>query len=474
MFLFPAIRSSRLCPSLVQGLSSDRASDFAQAILTTDQGPKMSHARVRLGSGRTATVMAIAKGAGMIHPNMATTLGFVMTDAVVSRAHLHRLLKRSADRTFNRISVDGDTSTNDTLLALASGALGGAPVPVRGALSDRFERALTGVLEDVAKMIVADGEGAQHLVKIEVVGAESEKAATAVARTIATSQLVKTAIHGCDPNWGRILGAAGRAGVAVDSSIMTVHVGGVCVYRRGRPLSVEKEASAAMKQTEYTVRVRLGSGELPPIIGLVIWVTNTCASTRNTVPSFNRKVAGEMVASLHLGVTRSFLSMATLCVLLCFSPALATASSIPCQVDGSLEEAAIEVLASERPVGAAELVDIVRRAGSGVPSVRGLRLMADDRVLISEWVRQTAEELEAPVVCGVARDGDGVLVLAGARLGSLRIDTRPELRVQVSLDEQVHSPHLVIRDGGGEMIRLGLSEDEIESGLPCRTDCVLR
>ena len=172
-----------------------------------------------------------------------------------------------------------------------------------------------------------------------------------------------------------------------------------------------------------------------------------------------------MVASLHLGVTRSFLSMATLCVLLCFSPALATASSIPCQVDGSLEEAAIEVLASERPVGAAELVDIVRRAGSGVPSVRGLRLMADDRVLISEWVRQTAEELEAPVVCGVARDEDGVLVLAGARLGSLRIDTRPELRVQVSLDEQVHSPHLVIRDGGGEMIRLGLSEDEIESGI---------
>lgn len=248
-------------PALVQGLSEDCAADFAQAILTTDQGPKVSHTRVRLGAGRVATIMAIAKGAGMIHPNMATTLGFVLTDAAVSRAHLRRILKRAADRTFNRISVDGDTSTNDTLLALASGALGGAPVPVRGALSDRFERALTGTLEDVAKMIVSDGEGAQHLVKIEVVGAESVRAATAVARTIATSQLVKTAIHGCDPNWGRILGAAGRAGVPVDSDVMTVHVGGVCVFRRGRPLAVDKEASAAMKQPEYTVRVRLGSGE---------------------------------------------------------------------------------------------------------------------------------------------------------------------------------------------------------------------
>jgi glutamate N-acetyltransferase/amino-acid N-acetyltransferase len=196
----------------------------------------------------------------MIHPNMATTLGFVMTDAALSRAHLHRVLKRASDRTFNRISVDGDTSTNDSLIALASGALGGPAVPVRGQITDRFEKALTGVLEDVAKMIVSDGEGAERLVKVEVVGASSEKVATAVARTIATSQLVKTAIHGCDPNWGRILGAAGRAGVPVDSDLVTIHVGGVCVFRRGRPLSVEQEASAAMSSAEYKIRVRLGSG----------------------------------------------------------------------------------------------------------------------------------------------------------------------------------------------------------------------
>ena len=247
-------------PRLVKALSEDGAGAFANAILTTDRGPKVAHTRVKLGSGRTATILAVAKGAGMIHPNMATTLGFVMTDAALSRAHLHRVLKRASDRTFNRISVDGDTSTNDSLIALASGALGGPAVPVRGQITDRFEKALTGVLEDVAKMIVSDGEGAERLVKVEVVGASSEKVATAVARTIATSQLVKTAIHGCDPNWGRILGAAGRAGVPVDSDLVTIHVGGVCVFRRGRPLSVEQEASAAMSSAEYKIRVRLGSG----------------------------------------------------------------------------------------------------------------------------------------------------------------------------------------------------------------------
>jgi len=261
--LLPGERVVGGIPQLVRSLGPDGADAFARSILTTDRGPKLAWRRVSLGGGRRATVLAIAKGAGMIHPDMATTLAFVLTDAPVSRSALKRLLRTATDETFNRITVDDDTSTNDTILALASGAVGGPQLPGSGRVRERFARAFTDVLEDVAKLIVADGEGAERLVKIVVRGALNDKAALRVARTVATSQLVKTAIHGRDPNWGRLLAAAGRSGVSIDERRVNIRVGGVPVYSRGRPVgeAAEVPAATAMDQAEYAIELRLGAGE---------------------------------------------------------------------------------------------------------------------------------------------------------------------------------------------------------------------
>ncbi|MCA9529977.1 MAG: bifunctional glutamate N-acetyltransferase/amino-acid acetyltransferase ArgJ [Myxococcales bacterium] len=249
-------------PRLVDALDEGGAAAFADAILTTDRGPKLACARFRVGR-RDATVLAIAKGAGMIHPNMATTLGFVLTDAPVGAPVLRKALRSATEQTFNRVSVDGDTSTNDTVVAMASGALGGASISADSASARRLEGALTEALSAVALMIVADGEGAEHLVRIEVARAPNDPGALRVARAIATSLLVKTALHGCDPNWGRIVAAAGRAGVRFDPSKVRVRIGDVTVFARGLPVrddAVEREAAAVMKRAEYTVRVDLGAG----------------------------------------------------------------------------------------------------------------------------------------------------------------------------------------------------------------------
>lgn len=249
-------------PALVASLAVDGADAFATAILTTDRGQKTAHRRVRLPGG-TVTVLGVCKGAGMIHPNMATTLGFVLTDAKVSPAYLRGVLRRAADATFNRISVDGDTSTNDTLVLMASGASKAEPLSARAEGADRFEAAVRDVLEDLAVQIVADGEGAEHAVKVDVQGAKNAADALAVARTIATSPLVKTALHGCDPNWGRIVAAAGRAGARFDPAKVDVKIGAVAVFRQGRPVMTaasEAKASAVMKGARYTITVSLGAG----------------------------------------------------------------------------------------------------------------------------------------------------------------------------------------------------------------------
>jgi len=194
----PAVR--RGIDAASQALRPEGWDDFSRAILTTDKGPKLATAR----AGR-AIVHGCAKGAGMIAPNMATTLAFVATDAKIAAPSLRRLLKRTADRTVNCAIVDGDTSTNDSLFLLASGRVAVAEKALAAALDE--------VLGSLATQLVRDGEGATHVVRIEVEGARSQTAATRVARTIATSPLVKTAIAGADPNWGRILCAAGNAGV---------------------------------------------------------------------------------------------------------------------------------------------------------------------------------------------------------------------------------------------------------------------
>ncbi len=240
-----------------------RADHFAKAILTTDRGIKV--ARVEFPRGqKKVRVLAIAKGAGMIHPNMATTLAFVVTDAHIAPALLKSILKESTELTFNRISVDGDTSTNDSIMLLDSGRSGKEVTSRKSPVAREFAKALQDVLKAVALDIVRDGEGAEHVAKICITGASSNSAALKIARTIATSPLVKTALHGCDPNWGRLLAAAGRAGARIDDAKCCVWVGEELLFERGENRmtpSVDRRATKVMKSDEYDIRVDLGLGE---------------------------------------------------------------------------------------------------------------------------------------------------------------------------------------------------------------------
>jgi glutamate N-acetyltransferase/amino-acid N-acetyltransferase len=247
--------------ALVADLSPEHALHFADAICTTDRWRKVSDARARIG-GAEITALCIAKGAGMIHPNMATTLVFLLTDARVSAPVLDRALRAATECTMNAVSVDGDTSTNDMLLAMASGAAPGAR-EVRSAADVRaLTQLFTEVLEPIAKSIAADGEGAEHLVTIEVSGASSMEGAQTIARTIATSPLVKTAFYGKDPNWGRILAAAGRAGVKFDPSKASITIGGIEIVRDGMAVGgdAEKRVHQVMCGPAYTVHVSVGRG----------------------------------------------------------------------------------------------------------------------------------------------------------------------------------------------------------------------
>jgi glutamate N-acetyltransferase/amino-acid N-acetyltransferase len=258
----PAERMSRAIPSLVDDLSAAGASRFARAILTTDRGPKVARAEVKVGR-RSCQILGIAKGAGMIHPNMATTLAFVTTDAALRPETLGRILREATEATFNRATVDGDTSTNDSIYALASGAAASRALSHDSAPGRRFTAALTEVLESLAKKIVADGEGAEHLVRIEVRGARTDADAVQIARTIAGSQLVKTALHGCDPNWGRILAAAGRSGARFNPDHVSMRMGSVSIFEQGAPTmttKTEAKAAAVMKRAEYEISVSVGPG----------------------------------------------------------------------------------------------------------------------------------------------------------------------------------------------------------------------
>jgi glutamate N-acetyltransferase/amino-acid N-acetyltransferase len=222
-------------PALVRRRSQSMQAfrSVARAIMTTDTRPKWAAASCPIG-GKRVRLLGCAKGAGMIQPNMATMLGFVVTDADIGPALLSRALRQAVRGTFNAITVDGDTSTNDTVAVLASGASGALAIRAAGAQFARFTAALEKVCRALAMAIVADGEGAKRVIEIEVRGAPSERAAEQVARTIANSPLVKTALAGADPNWGRILAAAGRAGIAFDPERTSVSLAGVMVCKRGR------------------------------------------------------------------------------------------------------------------------------------------------------------------------------------------------------------------------------------------------
>jgi glutamate N-acetyltransferase/amino-acid N-acetyltransferase len=232
--------------------------DASRAIMTTDTRPKVAQREVTL-SGGAVRIGGIAKGAGMIHPNMATLLTFVTTDALIDSAALRPMLRSAADDSFNAISVDGDTSTNDTLLVLANGASGVRVGTVDG---PAFLDALTAVCLELARAIVADGEGVTKVFEIRVTGAASDGDARAAARTVTTSNLVKTAIHGADPNWGRILAAAGRSGAKLDAARASIRIGGVSVYDRGAPCPFDAGAvRASFAKSDIAIELDLGLGE---------------------------------------------------------------------------------------------------------------------------------------------------------------------------------------------------------------------
>ncbi|HYL77578.1 MAG TPA: bifunctional glutamate N-acetyltransferase/amino-acid acetyltransferase ArgJ [Bryobacteraceae bacterium] len=242
---------SNALPQLIQGLAANRFDDAARAIMTTDTAMKVAHRKIAL-QRKTVRIAGMTKGAGMIQPNMATTLGFVMTDAAIAPTILAPMLAAAVKRSYNRISVDGDTSTNDTVLLLANGASGIQPNERE---RKKFEEALALVLEDLARQIVRDGEGARKLVTIEISGAASEDAAERIARGIANSPLVKTAIAGSDPNWGRILSAAGNAGVAFDPSKADIFLQGVPVCQGGVAAEFsEDELKKKLNEPECLIR----------------------------------------------------------------------------------------------------------------------------------------------------------------------------------------------------------------------------
>ncbi len=249
-------------PELVDGLSPDNIQDAAEAILTTDTRPKITKRTFKIGS-RRGTVLGIAKGAGMIAPDMATMLAFILTDTAVEPQLLRRALKDSVKGAFNRITIDGDTSTNDSVIAMAGGALGNEPLGVSGAGSRSFSQALEEVCSELAGMIVRDGEGATRAARVTVKGAASDADAVRAARTIADSPLVKTAIHGADPNWGRIAAAAGRSGAKMNRSRLTIKVGAVTCVEKGVQSGSfsEKKAAAAMKKDTVDIEVNLGMGK---------------------------------------------------------------------------------------------------------------------------------------------------------------------------------------------------------------------
>lgn len=238
-------------PKLVSGLADDRFEDVARAMMTTDTVMKTAFQEVKLDGG-VVRIAGMTKGAGMIQPNMGTTLGFVMMDADIGPGELRAMLTDTVEYSYNRISVDGDTSTNDTVLLLANGASGLAPDDVE---RDRVREALGAVMLELAKQIVRDGEGARKLIEIQVRGAKNEADAQRIARAIANSPLVKTAVAGSDPNWGRILSAAGNAGADLDPENVGIEIQGVPVCRNGLAAEFsERELKQKLDQRDCQIR----------------------------------------------------------------------------------------------------------------------------------------------------------------------------------------------------------------------------
>jgi len=247
-------------PILKEILSIESAPEVPRALMTTDSFPKSAVLRSKIG-GKTVTLAGVAKGAGMIHPHMATMLSYITTDASVAPAALQKMLRAAVDASFNRITVDGDTSTNDTVIALASGAAG-ANIRAGTPAAKKFQQGLTELCQTLARMIVKDGEGATKIARIEAHGARNASDAERVARAVANSPLVKTALAGGDPNWGRIVCAVGYSGAAIDASKVDVRVNNLYLCRRGVHAGFDESAAKKeLDNSELTVRIDLHQGK---------------------------------------------------------------------------------------------------------------------------------------------------------------------------------------------------------------------
>jgi len=242
-------------------LSAQSGEAAARAIMTTDTVPKTAQAEVDLGD-RTVRIGGMCKGSGMIHPNMATMLAYITTDAAVEPGLMTKLVRSVADRSFNQVTVDGDSSTNDSFLILANGAAGNDPVRADSVEAEQLEAGLVLVAQELARAIARDGEGATKLITVRVLDATSDQDAREAARAVASSSLVKTAVHGGDPNWGRVVCALGYSGAELALDRLHLTVGGLVVFERGAGVDVDLAAvRRAFEQPEIEIVANLGLGE---------------------------------------------------------------------------------------------------------------------------------------------------------------------------------------------------------------------
>ncbi len=238
-------------------LSDDGGNSLARAMMTTDTRTKEASVKVTIG-GKEVTIGGAAKGSGMIHPNMATMLCFVATDAAVDQVYLKKLLPEVADDTLNMLTIDGDTSTNDSLLVLANGAAGNEPIKDGSADAQTFQEALTELCVELTRQLAKDGEGASRLLVADVKGARNTEDARLAAKTIASSLLIKSALYGADPNWGRMIMALGRSGAETVESKIDLYINGVCIMEAGKPVPFHRDAVVAlMRGDEVTFGVNL-------------------------------------------------------------------------------------------------------------------------------------------------------------------------------------------------------------------------
>lgn len=240
--------------------SQSAGSNFAKAILTTDNRTKQTIQTVTI-SGKTVTIAAASKGAGMIGPNMATTISVITTDAAISRPLLGKALKNAIGQSLNRLTVDGHQSTNDTAMILASGQAGNKTISKQDGSFNRFCKALSGVCSEMARQLALDAEGATRMFKVIVKGAARKEDALTAARAVADYDLVKCAVHGADPNWGRIVAAVGSAGVKLSPAMLCVKIGDIFVFRNGKPTNFNpNEVSRIIAKKEHTITVDLKTG----------------------------------------------------------------------------------------------------------------------------------------------------------------------------------------------------------------------